>query len=147
MGDKSRILLVDDDPVFGKEAVGRLRAAGLDVSFHRGPLGTLRAVRASGCELVVIDVNMPKIDAGLLVRMIRDAFGFGHNRVILYSDLAPDMLTTLAKALQVTTIPKSAGLAVLTTTIRAALESPAATAAPQRSKKTTTRSRRVAASR
>ncbi|MDI1484684.1 response regulator [Polyangium sp. y55x31] len=116
--------MVDDDPVFGAEAVRRLRAADLDATFHRGPLGTLQAVKATRCELVVIDVNMPKVDGGLLVRMIRDAFGLGHTRVMLCSDMRQDVLTALAKALGVPSVAKSAGFDVLVESVRAALREP-----------------------
>ncbi|MDC3984204.1 response regulator [Polyangium jinanense] len=124
MGGESRILLVDDDPMFGAEAVRWLRAADLDVTFHQGPLGTLQAVKATRCELVVIDVNMPKVDGGLLVRMIRDAFGLGRTRVMLCSDMRQDVLTALAKALQVPSVAKSAGFEVLVESVRAALREP-----------------------
>ncbi|MDI1448598.1 response regulator [Polyangium sp. 6x1] len=124
MVGESQILLVDDDPDFGKEAVRRLVAAELDATFHQGPLGTLQAVRASRCELVVIDVNMPKVDGCLLVRMIRDAFGLGRTRVMLCSDMRQDMLAALAKALQVPFVTKSAGFDVLVESARAALQEP-----------------------
>ncbi|MDI1437155.1 response regulator [Polyangium sorediatum] len=126
MVGEARILLVDDDPVFGKEVLRRLLAEDLDAAFHQGPLGTLQAVRATRCELVVIDVNMPKVDGCLLVRMIRDAFGLGHTRVMLCSDMRSDMLTALAKALQVPSVAKSAGLDVLVENVRAALAEPRA---------------------
>jgi len=123
-----RILLVDDDPRFGRQTVGFLRAAGLDASFHRGPTGTLGAVLASRCEVVVINIDMPKVNGGLLVRMLRDAFGLGRSRVILCSDMAPNALAGLAEDLQVTAVPKSAGPEVLVEHVRRALPLP--TAAP-----------------
>jgi CheY-like chemotaxis protein len=123
-GEKSRVLLVDDDPIFGKKALAQLRAAEIDARFHRGPLGTLQAVRDSDCELVVLDVNMPKVDGMLLARMIRDAFGLGHTRIILCSDAAPEFLATLARALQVQSVAKSEGWEALIESVRAGLRSP-----------------------
>jgi len=130
-GDGSRILLIDEDPRFGKDVVARLEAAGLDASFHRGPSGTLGAVLASRCQVVVIDVKMRKINGDLVVRMLRDAFGLGRSRVILCSDLSPNALAALAEDLQVTSVAKSEGVDVLIERIRAALPSPARVA-PER---------------
>ena len=125
VGERSKILVVDDDPRFGERAVALLRAAGFAASFHRGPLGTLQAVRDSGCDLVVLDVNMPKIDGVVLLRMIRDALGLGRVRVVLCSDMAPRVLEAIATSARAPFVVKSASPEVFVESIRSVLEKPA----------------------
>ncbi|UQA59433.1 response regulator [Polyangium aurulentum] len=93
------VLIIDDDPEFGARAVRVLERAGIATRYHRGPFGSLVAVREAGCEVVLLDVNMPRLDGSVLLRMIHGTFGAGKIRVLLCSDMAADRLTQLAARL------------------------------------------------
>jgi chemosensory pili system protein ChpA (sensor histidine kinase/response regulator) len=117
-----RILIIDDDANFGANAVQMLESAGFNARFHRGPFGSLQAIRETVCELVLLDVNMPKLDGPLLVRMIRDAFGLGRIKVLLCSNMEPAPLERLAKAMGVHgAVPKSVPQAEIIDQVRAVL--------------------------
>ncbi len=81
-----RVLIIDDDPIFGQRAVRCFEKAGIRARFHEGPFGSLHAIRETGCDTVLVDVDMPRIDGGLLVKMIRDAYGLGQTRIVLVGD-------------------------------------------------------------
>ncbi|MCC6558161.1 MAG: response regulator [Polyangiaceae bacterium] len=92
----SRILVIDDDEAFGLRTVKTLKRAGFDARFHRGPFGTLGAVRESRCDVVLLDVSMPKLDGAALVRMIRETFSSNRIRVVLFSNMEVGALQRLA---------------------------------------------------
>jgi len=94
-----RILIIDDDASFGASAVKTFQSAGLSARFHRGPFGSLQAIREAVCDVVLLDVNMPKLDGPLLVRMIRDAFGKSRIKVVLCSNMEPHILERMASLL------------------------------------------------
>jgi len=120
-----RVLIIDDDTTFGASAVRILSGAGLPARFHRGPFGSLQAIREAAADVVLIDVNMPKLDGPLLVRMIRDAFGLGRVRVMLCSNMEPGPLARLAKAMNVFgSIPKGVTDNELVELVRRAVPSP-----------------------
>jgi chemosensory pili system protein ChpA (sensor histidine kinase/response regulator) len=119
-----RILIIDDDANFGATAVRILESAGYQARFHRGPFGSLQAIRETLCDLVLLDVNMPKLDGPLLVRMIRDAFGMGRVRVVLCSNMDVGPLQRLAKAMGAHgAVPKLSSDHELLDQIKAALPS------------------------
>ncbi len=90
-----RVLIVDDDETFGRTAARLLSRAGLYAVFHRGPFGTVNAVRASGCDVLLLDINMPSLDGAALARMVTSTFG-GRVRVVLCSNMASEHLARLA---------------------------------------------------
>jgi DNA-binding NarL/FixJ family response regulator len=92
----SRVLIIDDDPIFGERITLCLEQTGLNARFHRGPFGSLHAIRETGCDIVLIDVDMPRIDGGLLVKMIRDAYGLSHAKIMLMGDKGDEELGQLA---------------------------------------------------
>lgn len=92
----ARVLIIDDDPTFGQRAVRCLEKAGMRARFHEGPFGSLHAVRETGCDIVLVDVDMPRLDGGLLVKMIRDAYGLGQTRIMLVGDRSDMELADLA---------------------------------------------------
>lgn len=96
--ERVRVLVIDDDTMFGMSAARRLEQAGFAVRFHRGPFGCLQAIREMRCDVVVLDVNMPKLDGPLVLRMIRDAAGMGRTRVLLCSNMQSGPLARLAEA-------------------------------------------------
>jgi len=92
----SRVLIIDDDPTFGHRALRCLEQAGVQARFHKGPFGSLHAIRETGCDTVLVDVDMPRLDGGLLVKMIRDAYGLGQTRIMLVGDKPDAELAELA---------------------------------------------------
>jgi two-component system chemotaxis response regulator CheY len=92
----SRVLIIDDDPIFGERAASCLQHAGLHARFHKGPFGSLHSIRETGCDIVLVDVDMPRLDGGLLVKMIREAYGLGRTRIMLVGDKEDDELRELA---------------------------------------------------
>ncbi len=117
-----RILIIDDDASFGASAVRTLEGAGFSARFHRGPFGSLQAIRETLCDVVLLDVNMPKLDGPLLVRMIRDAFGRGGVKVVLCSNMEPGPLERLAKVMGVHgAVPKQMPESLLVDQVRSAL--------------------------
>jgi len=111
LGRKHKILVVDDDELFGHRTVELLTKAGFEASFHRGPIGTLQAVRDSQCELVILDVNMPRINGAQVLRMIRDSFGLGQVRVILCTNMEPRVIDSLSRMSGVPAVAKSCSAA------------------------------------
>jgi two-component system OmpR family response regulator len=91
-----RVLIIDDDPTFGQRAVRCLEKVGIRARFHEGPFGSLHAIRETGCDIVIVDVDMPRLDGGLLVKMIRDAYGLGQTRIVLVGDKSDVELADLA---------------------------------------------------
>jgi DNA-binding NarL/FixJ family response regulator len=92
----ARVLIIDDDPTFGARATSCLQRAGIDARFHKGPFGSLHAIRETGCDIVLVDVDMPRLDGGLLVKMVRDAYGLGQTRIVLVGDKPVSELGELA---------------------------------------------------
>jgi two-component system response regulator PrrA len=117
-----RILIVDDDASFGASAVKILQDAGFQARFHRGPFGSLHAIRETACDAVLLDVNMPKLDGAQLVRMIQQAFGALRPSVLLCSNMTAGTLQRIAQAIGAQgAIPKDAPSSELVTRIMAAL--------------------------
>jgi len=107
-GQKPRVLIVDDDEAFGRSAARLLSRAGLSAAFHRGPFGTVNAVRATGCDVIVLDINMPSLDGAALARMVKNAFD-GRVRVVLCSNMSSEHLSRLAARMELHGgIPKEA---------------------------------------
>lgn len=118
----SRILIVDDDASFGARAVKTLQDAGFQARFHHGPFGSLHAIRETASEVVLLDVNMPKLDGAQLVRMIQQAFGARRPSVLLWSNMHPRPLQRIAAVIGAQgAIVKDAPDAELITHVTAAL--------------------------
>ncbi|MDC3955421.1 response regulator [Polyangium jinanense] len=120
---RTRILVIDDDPRFGESAVQRLADMGFEARFHHGPLGVLQAIRDMRCDLVLLDVNMPKLDGSIVIRMIRDSNGLGEVRVLLCSNMEANVLVRMAQFLGAYgAVPKDVGDAAFVAELRAALQ-------------------------
>lgn len=91
-----RVLIIDDDAAFGGRAVRCLERGGFSARFHQGPFGSLHAIRETGSDLVLVDIDMPRLDGGLLVKMVRDAFGLGQTRIMLVGNRPDTQLAELA---------------------------------------------------
>ncbi|MBK9261470.1 MAG: response regulator [Polyangiaceae bacterium] len=89
------ILFIDDDDNDGMSTYHRLAKLGFTPRFHRGPFGTLAAIRDSQCDVVLLDVNMPGLDGPALVRVIRHTYN--HLPVLLYSNMEPSVLDRIGR--------------------------------------------------
>ncbi|UQA62206.1 response regulator [Polyangium aurulentum] len=94
---RPRVLVIDDDIRFGTELSHILALAGFPVHFHRSPFGTLSAIQHTSAEIVLLDVNMPRLDGAVLARMIRDVHGPARVKVLLCSEMHPNMLSRMAQ--------------------------------------------------
>jgi len=94
--DMPQVLIIDDDDAFGTRAVRCLEFAGFSARFHQGPFGSLHAIRETACDIVLVDIDMPRLDGGLLVKMVRDAYGLGQTRIMLVGNRSDDHLAELA---------------------------------------------------
>ncbi|MDI1442802.1 response regulator [Polyangium sp. 6x1] len=120
---RTRVLVIDDDARFGESAVQRLAEMGFEARFHRGPLGFLQAIRDMRCDLVLLDVNMPKLDGSSVIRMIRDSIGLGEVRVLLCSNMEANVLARMARALGAHgAVPKDVTDEAFVAELRAALQ-------------------------
>ena len=92
-----RIMVIDDDDNLGVRVTQMLQQAGFRAHFHGRSFGVLNAVREASCDLVLLDVNMPRLDGTSVARMIRDTLGPKRVRVLLYSSMDPGLLEKIAE--------------------------------------------------
>lgn len=69
--DQGTLLVVDDEPFLRDAVASSLRFLGFEVSTADNGKDTLRLVRASNFDLVVLDVMLPDIDGFEVVRRLR----------------------------------------------------------------------------
>jgi two-component system NtrC family response regulator len=91
----ANVLLVDDDPAFGKSAAARLEADGHHVTFNAGGFGVARVIRDSSYDMILIDVLMPYIEGPKLMEYIPRK-RLGGAQVLLVSSIAEGELCSLA---------------------------------------------------
>lgn len=89
------ILFIDDDDQDGTATYHRLVKLGFNARFHRGPFGTLAAIRDTQCDLVLLDVNMPGLDGPALIRVIRHTYN--QLPVLLYSNMEKAVLERIMR--------------------------------------------------
>jgi two-component system, OmpR family, response regulator len=125
----ARILVVDDDPVFGRLTQRRLERAGHAVALRDGPLGTLAELKRGSFELLVLDLRMPALSGADIVRMVHArSSGTRGIKIVLYSNVEHDTLASIASSLGVEGhASKSAPFTLLVGVIEAALAREAAT--------------------
>lgn len=67
-----RVLIIDDDEVFGELTRQRLEGAGIEAEFQHGAFaGNLHGLRTGKYDVVVLDVNMPGLSGTKLCELIR----------------------------------------------------------------------------
>lgn len=101
------ILFIDDDDTDGIATFHRLTKLGFVARFHRGPFGTLAAIRDTQCDLVLLDVNMPGLDGPALVRVIRHTYA--QLPVVLFSNMEKATLERIGRHIGAdSVVPKTA---------------------------------------
>jgi len=91
-----RVLIIDDDDAFGSRALRCLVQGGFSARFHHGPFGSLHAIRETASDIVIVDVDMPRLDGGLFVKMVRDVYGLGQTSIVVTANRSDDELAELA---------------------------------------------------
>jgi len=94
----ARILVVDDDPVFGWLTQRRLQNVGHEVTLWNGPLGAFAELKKGQFDLLLVDLLMPGLSGADIVRMVRSRSGVPI-KIILFSSLPEDDLAARARAL------------------------------------------------
>jgi PAS domain S-box-containing protein len=74
---RHRVLVVEDNPVNRMVAVGLLQALGYAADTADDGLSALEVLAARGYDLVLMDVQMPRMDGYAATRAIRDGEGSG----------------------------------------------------------------------
>ncbi|MDX1764507.1 MAG: response regulator [bacterium] len=80
---KEKILIVDDDTITRKFVSFILRASGFEVTCACDGLEALEMLALGTVDLVVTDLNMPKMDGLELIRNIRDDHRYATLPVIM----------------------------------------------------------------
>jgi len=92
---KTRVLVVDDDPVILELVSGWLSEAGYAVEVRESALGTAQQIASDQPDVVLLDVMMPALSGGELAQLIRRHHRTALASVILHSSLAPAELDLL----------------------------------------------------
>lgn len=81
---KRRVLIVEDDPAVGKLLVRALKGASeeLDVTWLKDGAEALLAMGREAPDLVLLDVFMPFLDGGVVLKTIRGSGTMAKTRVI-----------------------------------------------------------------
>src|SRR5688500_8026135 len=94
----ARILVIDDDEVFGDLTRQRLEIAGYEVVFQHGGFGgNMRAVRGGAFDVVVLDVNMPGLSGTSVLDLIHMNASAARASVLLYSSMDEEALRAVAE--------------------------------------------------
>lgn len=122
-GDRSPILLVDDNANILETTATYLRTRGFEVVTSDSPLGVSSIVRKTRPCLIVLDVMMPALDGTALTRVFASQGLAQSTPIIFYSALDEEHL--YARTLEIPNasyVPKSEGLAALLDAIRRKLD-------------------------
>jgi len=93
----ARILVIDDDDVCTKLTKLKLTTAGYEVTCHRGPFGSLNAIRRGEYDVILLDIMMPALDGRGVMQLIRSTPGLERTKILFYSSLDLDVLDQLTK--------------------------------------------------
>jgi two-component system response regulator GlrR len=69
------IIHVDDDPALSRMVAHRLKSKGIEVHSINDPTKALDEILKRNCRLVLLDIDMPKINGIELLRQIKHADG------------------------------------------------------------------------
>jgi CheY-like chemotaxis protein len=91
------ILIVDDDENFGQLTLERIETLAWSVAFHKGPFGSVNAIRAAKPLLIIMDVNMPGLDGAAIHDLLLKQGVLRNTKVLLMSSLEERELEAIAK--------------------------------------------------
>ena len=89
---RKTILIVDDSPVVLEMAGAALEAAGYKVVFRSRGEGTVGAVIQERPDLVLLDVNMPRLSGDTIAVILAKTDPDKRTIVLLHSSLSPELL-------------------------------------------------------
>jgi DNA-binding response OmpR family regulator len=78
-----RIMIVDDDAMFGKIAEVAFRTGDTDVDVTLDGAQALRRLRDARYDLIIVDLDMPGMDGFSLIRNIRRERGYETTDIIV----------------------------------------------------------------
>jgi CheY-like chemotaxis protein len=87
---RKRVLLVEDEPVLQRLIAGYLVAGGYEVQTAVDGLDAIKKLRAGLTQLIISDLNMPRMDGFEFLHVMRNRFP--QIPVMLIGDEAPDAL-------------------------------------------------------
>src|SRR3954470_1132854 len=92
------VLVVDDSDVVLAVTKTLLEAAGYRVLTHAGPSGCVAVILQEKPDLVLIDVNMPKLGGETIVKLFGKAQPNSEAIILLFSSLPADQLERRAQS-------------------------------------------------
>jgi CheY-like chemotaxis protein len=98
MNQPATILVVDDSEVVLTVTKTLLEAQGYRVLTHSGPAGCVAMILQEKPDLLLIDVNMPKLGGETIVKLFGKAQPNSETIILLFSTLPADQLEQRARA-------------------------------------------------
>ena len=90
MSEKTRILLVDDEPSIVKMVGKRLEIEGFDVLIAMDGQDGLTKARAERPDLIVLDLMLPKLNGYEVCTMLKQDGRYRHIPIVLFSAKAQE---------------------------------------------------------
>lgn len=87
---QKRVMIVDDSATIRRFVMFALRARGLHVITAEDGQEALEKIAQTPVDLIITDLNMPKLDGFGLVRKIREDGDYGSLPVIILSSLSSE---------------------------------------------------------
>jgi len=128
------LLVVDDNPVFGRMAQAMLEGAGYRIALAADGRTAAAIVHTQHPALILLDLVLPDTDGLAWARQLRESVGIDTPPIIAYSGIADEpSRAALVEAGVAAFLPKPVGLQQLIGLVRAhlAVRSPSAYAAPE----------------
>ena len=69
--NKFKVMVVDDSDLILSQTRDALEEAGFDIVTRNRPIGTTAAIKNEEPDCVLIDVNMPALSGGEIVKLVR----------------------------------------------------------------------------
>ncbi len=94
MGDKKRILVVDDEPDFASIVQSNLKKEGFDVDVAYDGKEGLEKVKANPPDAIVLDVMMPEMDGYELCSILKGDENFQDIPIVMLTAVADHVGST-----------------------------------------------------
>ncbi len=94
MGDKKRILLVDDEPDFCSIVQGQLEKEGFEVELAYNGVEGLKKIRENPPDAIILDVMMPEKDGYEVCGELKDDEKLADIPVVLLTAVASHVTST-----------------------------------------------------